>query len=229
MKTIIIGDVHGTTHWKDILDFENPNRVIFIGDYFDGYDNNVNEIQNFKNIIQYKNYNVCEVILLIGNHDHHYFPEIGYTGTSRYNLKKATKIEKLVNDNRSSLQIAYQLDNILFTHAGVSKTFMDSLFGEGKWDNRIVATELNNLFRFNPHAFEFDGVDSHGDDISQTPIWIRPRSLVADAIPNYLQVVGHTQFNNIKMHKNICFIDTMQHSREYLIYDGVSLSINSLK
>ena len=60
MKTIIIGDVHGTTHWKDILDFENPNRVIFIGDYFDGYDNNVNEIQNFKNIIQYKNYNVCE-------------------------------------------------------------------------------------------------------------------------------------------------------------------------
>ncbi len=227
MKTIILGDVHGTTHWKDIIKKEEPSRVIFIGDYFDGYDKKVKEVENFKNIIAYKNSNVSEVIMLIGNHDHHYFPEVGYTGTSRYNVKQSLTIEKLVNDNRSSLQIAYQLENMLFTHAGVSKTFMDSTFGEGKWDTKNVADELNNLFRFNPHAFEFNGLDSSGDDISQSPIWIRPRSLTADKI-DMLQIVGHTMVKNICTNQGVIYIDTMQTSKEYLIYDGVSLSTNKL-
>jgi predicted phosphodiesterase len=32
--TIIIGDIHGRSIWKDIIKKENPDRIIFIGDYF---------------------------------------------------------------------------------------------------------------------------------------------------------------------------------------------------
>lgn len=54
-------------------------KVIFIGDYFDSHDeySTVEQIQNFKDIIEYKTNSTKKVIMLIGNHDYHYFPEIG--------------------------------------------------------------------------------------------------------------------------------------------------------
>lgn len=33
MKTVIVGDIHGRTIWKDILEKEQPDRVVFLGDY----------------------------------------------------------------------------------------------------------------------------------------------------------------------------------------------------
>ena len=85
MKTIVIGDVHGRSLWKQIVNQENADRVIFIGDYFDSFDIKCeNQITNFLDIIEYKKSSGKEVIMLVGNHDHHYFPEIGYTGTSGY-------------------------------------------------------------------------------------------------------------------------------------------------
>ncbi|NBP57427.1 metallophosphoesterase, partial [bacterium] len=38
MKTIFIGDIHGRSIWKEIVEQEKPDRVIFIGDYFDSFD-----------------------------------------------------------------------------------------------------------------------------------------------------------------------------------------------
>jgi len=38
MKTIFIGDIHGQDTWKKIVESENPDRVVFIGDYFDSFD-----------------------------------------------------------------------------------------------------------------------------------------------------------------------------------------------
>jgi metallophosphoesterase superfamily enzyme len=38
MKTVFIGDVHGRDVWKNIIEVEKPNRVVFIGDYFDSFD-----------------------------------------------------------------------------------------------------------------------------------------------------------------------------------------------
>ena len=54
-KTVFIGDIHGRSIWKQIVEKENADRVIFIGDYFDSYDIiAVEQIQNFKDIIEYK-------------------------------------------------------------------------------------------------------------------------------------------------------------------------------
>ena len=39
MKTIILGDIHGRSNWKDILAAHpDATRVIFMGDYFDSFD-----------------------------------------------------------------------------------------------------------------------------------------------------------------------------------------------
>ena len=54
MKTIVIGDIHGRTIWKQIV-IENPDfdKLVFIGDYFDSFDIAFN--QNSKTLKTYSN------------------------------------------------------------------------------------------------------------------------------------------------------------------------------
>ena len=54
-KTLVLGDTHGRSNWKLAIHQEQPDRVIFIGDYFDSFEfSGVEQIDNFKQIIQYK-------------------------------------------------------------------------------------------------------------------------------------------------------------------------------
>ena len=110
MKTVVIGDVHGRSLWKLIVNQENPDRVIFIGDYFDSFNiKGEEQLNNFLDIIEYKKSSGKEVIMLIGNHDFHYFPEVGNTGTSGYQSIFKHQIEPTIDNNREHLQMAYQM------------------------------------------------------------------------------------------------------------------------
>ena len=244
-KTLVLGDTHGRSNWKLAIHQEQPDRVIFIGDYFDSFEfSGVEQIDNFKQIIQYKENNPqVEVVLLIGNHDHHYFPEIGYTGTSGYQSGIAPSITQAIDENRHHLQMAYGFDKYLLTHAGVSPVFMDQVFGENDWSVESVVVDLNELFRYKPKAFEFNGFDAYGDNTTQTPIWIRPRSLMSankkhkkSLRKEYIQIVGHTGMKRIDIDGSdkftggrYYFIDTMEISGEYLVIQDNSLSVNSVK
>jgi hypothetical protein len=233
-KSVILGDTHGRSLWKTVIANENPDRVIFIGDYFDSFDiSGVEQIHNFKEIIEYKENNPqIEVVLLIGNHDHHYFPEIGYTGTSGYQNRIAISITQVIEENRHHLQMAYKIDNFLFTHAGVSPVFMDQVFGPLGWEEDNVVEDLNELFKYKPKSFDFNGFESSGDNICQTPIWIRPRSLMASnkgdrgLKKKYIQIVGHTQVKLLDLNGSLktmggryYLIDCMETSGEYMIIE----------
>ena len=37
-KLVAIGDVHGRNTWKQIVEQEQPDTVVFVGDYFDSFD-----------------------------------------------------------------------------------------------------------------------------------------------------------------------------------------------
>lgn len=253
-KTLVLGDIHGRSNWKLAVHRENPDRVIFIGDYFDSFGmSGVEQIHNFKEIIEYKETaftNDCtddqhstKVVLLIGNHDHHYFPETGNTGTSGYQTRIAPSITQVIDENRHHLQMAYSFENFLFTHAGVSPVFMDQVFGIDGWSKETLVKDLNELFKHKPKAFEFNGFESTGDNSTQTPIWIRPRSLMSankrhpkGLRKDYIQIVGHTQMNKLDLEGSMkntggryYFIDTMDTSGEYLIIENNNLTVNSVK
>jgi len=256
MKTVIIGDIHGRSVWKLIVNQEQPDRVILIGDYFDSYDLlAVEQMYNFNEIIEYKEKSISregtlqehktEVIMLIGNHDYHYYPEIGNTGTSGYQYGAAAAISKLVDDNRHHLQMAYQMDDFLFTHAGVSSAFMDSVYGRDGWKVENIATDLNELFKYKPKTFEFGTMlhyntyqDPTGDNEEQSPIWIRPRALMRsnkDTLrKQVIQVVGHTQQEQIDI-KGMAtggryyYIDTLGTSGEYMIINNNEISFDTWK
>jgi hypothetical protein len=244
MKTVVIGDIHGRSLWKLIVHQENPDRVIFIGDYFDSFDiSGVEQIQNFKEILEYKKTSGKEVILLIGNHDHHYYPEIGNTGTSGYQKGIAPNITQVIDENRKHLQMAYCYDEFLFTHAGVSPEFMDASFGPNDWNEDTVVTQLNELFEYQPRKFDFNGFDPYGDNTYQTPIWIRPRSLMAvnkkhdkGLKKKYIQIVGHTQVNKLDLvgaqkaaGGRYYLIDCLGTTGEYLVIQDGELIVGQTK
>jgi hypothetical protein len=246
MKTLVLGDTHGRSFWKLITHKEKPDRVIFIGDYFDSFEiPGLDQIQNFKEIIEYKEKAECEVIMLIGNHDYHYMPGITEQ-FSGYQHNLAPSIQFVLDNNKHHLQMAYQMGEFLFTHAGVSSEFMDSVFGSTGWTVETLEADLNEQFKYKPLTFGFGMavditkalyLDEYGDNREQSPIWIRPRSLMAanreTLRKQVIQVVGHTQVTTMtgqeKMSGGRYYLtDCLETSGEYLIIEDGKTSLGKI-
>ncbi len=226
MKTITIGDTHGRSIWKEIVKKEHDaDKWIFIGDYFDslhgGYSAN-RQIENFKDILEFQRYYPEKVILLTGNHDQHYTKgwKEYYAGfQSTYAIDIGEIIHLALREDL--LQMCYKQDNILFSHAGITKTWCES----NEIDIENVEQSINDLFKYKPNSFKFTSGAHHsdkGDDVTQSPIWVRPRSLFEDKIDGYIHVVGHTVQDNLITTNDIVLIDTLGTSGEYLeINNGI--------
>ena len=239
--TIIIGDIHGRSIWKDIIKKENPDRIIFIGDYFDSFDIlGPQQSKNFQEIIDYKENTDKEVILLIGNHDYQYTPSATEEYSGHQGAVGKIIINHLLQGSKDHLQMAYQFDNILCTHAGVTEEF---LLRSGWDDTTPITDHLNELWKYTPKVFEFgyyipdtEYKQENGDDIRQSPIWVRPRSLMKNAQrfkQDIIQVVGHTAQNQIDIKGKATggryyFIDTLGTSGEYLIVKDGLITSNKL-
>lgn len=233
MRTVFIGDIHGHDSWKKVVEKEKPDHVVFVGDYFDSFNVSAAEqIHNFKEIIAYKESSPhVHVIMLIGNHDHHYFPEVGYTGTSGFQSGPHVAIGQLLDENRHHLQMAYQYKDYLCTHAGVSPLWLK----KWGWDGQeSIIRFINTLWKQKQHkCFLFSGYNPYGDDVDQTPIWIRPRSLqkaCQETKGNYIQIVGHTGVEQIDIEGKSTggryyYIDAMR-AGQYLVHteeEGLTL------
>ncbi len=224
MKIIAVGDIHGRTNWEQIVK-QHPefDKFVFIGDYFDPYDDipATKQIENFNNIIAFKAANKDKVIMLIGNHDYHYMKDVD-ENYSRFNYHNAAAISNEFTRHNELLQLCCIIDKYLFVHAGVTKYWC--------YANNInidcnLEYQLNNLFTTNKRAFRFtpgEYFSMTGDEICQSPIWVRPQSLMADAIDNYTQIVGHTQVKEINVNNPFCnaiFIDALNYNQYLVIED----------
>ena len=220
MKTLLIGDIHGRTTWKGIIQKESPNRVVFFGDYFDSFDiSGIDQIHNFNQIIEFKETTDIEVIMLVGNHDHHYL-HIGET-YSGFQSALQHDIYFTLKRNTKYLQVVYLFDNILCSHAGISPIWLDETFG--LWSKSTMVDDVNELYNYQPKKFNFShkGFDPYGDSVEQGPLWIRPRSLMKsnkgdDGFKkNFIQVFGHTPLDNI--HNSFISSEKSMGSRYYNI------------
>lgn len=239
MKIIALGDTHGNPLWKSIVNVEkDADLFVFIADYFDSFLYSLEEqINNFKDIIQFKKDNMDKVILLVGNHDEHYITR--YSGTSGYQPLGEHLIKPLFLHDIDLFQLTYKIDNLLFSHAGISPEFMDDVFGAKGWNEDNIVDLLNNKFKYQPLFVKFNSegktkryVDYSGDDTHQSPVWIRPFSLQKANRRNkmlydkYIQIIGHTQQKKLLVDQHdlggkYIFIDTINTSGEYLeIIDG---------
>ena len=235
MKTVILGDTHGRDCWKQIVANEAPDRVIFIGDYFDSFDNTaVEQMHNFKEIIDWKQSGQSEVIMLIGNHDYHYMRGVTqyYSG---YQSGARPAIEQLLYENKNHMQMAYGMNGFLFSHAGISSDWL-KIHGYDNESNLI--DWINDMWKYKPNVFGFAGRDPYGDSKISSPIWIRPYSLQAanrDTLRDqFIQVVGHTTQGKIDTEGKSTggryyYIDTLGTSGQYMILEQISTDNGTIK
>lgn len=197
MKILVFGDTHGRDLWKTVVQSENPDLTIFLGDYFTSRESisETDQISNFWEILKFKKNNEGRVILLRGNHD---TEAMGYFWAQCwpkfYKKSVFTEDEKNLQAFLDNTQWVYQYADIVFSHAGISKTWMNGIMN--KYPEVKTVSDLNSLppseeFAFtagkdNPH-------DGYGNSIYQPCTWIRPLELMSDALSDLKQVVGHTR------------------------------------
>lgn len=223
MRLIAFGDTHGRLIWEEIVKKEiDSDKFIFLGDFFDTHGDETPEqqIENFKKIVEFKKNSMNKVILLLGNHDYHYLDNI-YQTYSGYQLHYANQINELLEGalKDNLLQMCFKYDKYVFTHAGITKTWANA----NNIDLEDIENSINHLFNTKRGVFTFtpgDNMSNTGDDITQTPIWVRLNALALDIIPNVVCVVGHTPQRNIDIVGNIIAIDTLGTSKEYLVIEN---------
>lgn len=199
-KTVILGDIHGRDVWKRIIADEKPSRVIFLGDYVSSREgiSESDQIKNLEEILEFKEEPEfeMEIILLRGNHD---LEALGYHWAECYPSFREKSFflgnsEALKKRFLKNTQWIYrdEENNVTYSHAGISKTWFSRVqqaYPEVKTVVDINSLEPTELFAFcaGPDA----PFDTSGYSKYQPCVWIRPNTLVVDAIEG-TQIVGHT-------------------------------------
>jgi len=198
------------TSWDD--DFEDDDLKLSDQEFYDKYYPKSKKLihqpfedtsEILKDVINFKKENKNKVILLIGNHDSHYmYNEIG--GCSRYDFINCVAYEKLFRKNKNLFQYAYQIDDKLFTHAGVSNTWLNyfestiSAYGLKKDFSNIadVINKMGEKFLSNK-ILNATGISRGGNALSGGPTWADYDDTYRDYLTGFDQYVGHSQVNYI--------------------------------
>ena len=150
MKILVIPDVHARRFWREAVDkyADECDKIIFIGDYVDPYQpegyTRTDAIRTLEDVIEYKRNNRDKVILLIGNHDAHYFLK-GFPRSTRYDSSHAYKLREIYSTNKDLFRLAYEEiingRKYLFTHAGVMNSWLErnkKIIGAGRWSTKAA-------------------------------------------------------------------------------------------
>ena len=197
MLVNIIPDVHGEIKWKELINL-SCDKIIFLGDYVDSFTiTNEQIINNLNEIITLKKEYLDKVILLWGNHDLMYYhindldfrcsgfrPEIGLT------------LHEIFSNNNKLFQYAHQINNYIFTHAGIQNNWFTTKF-KGNI-NKNIADQLNNpIDRDQFKALHQVGYRRGGYSDVGGIVWCDKNELTKP-LKNYNQIVGHTRTNEVK-------------------------------
>ncbi|MCL1814345.1 MAG: metallophosphoesterase [Treponema sp.] len=187
---LAIGDTHGRSFWKSYIK-EEYKEFYFTGDYFDSFDIPFPKQQT--NFLE-----ICEaartdnrIKMCLGNHDYHYLEGVNKQQYSGFQDNNHKKISAILEKNMDLLKIVFVTkDNFIISHAGITEWFLNSIGGKRPED-------INKAFEKDRNVLIFNGINVYGDDITQSPIWVRPGSLQRNPLPGYSQIVGHTPVRKI--------------------------------
>lgn len=213
MKVIVVPDVHSRTFWKDVVNVK-CDKIIFLGDYVDPYPSEDpetlydNPVDCLEEIIQFKRDNFEKVELLYGNHILHYVLN-GFPESSRYNRISSGLYERIIKENQNLFTIGYVIDNVIFTHAGITKEWAKllnkSVLEVGKFLQQSIDFDKDfvNYGYLAAVSYYRGGWDSCGScewaDIREH-INHHETEVKGEIVPigeeGIYQVFGHTQLNN---------------------------------
>lgn len=209
MKILVIPDVHLKPRIFDrameIMENSDCVRAVCVGDIADdwGLQRDVELYEKtMKKAVEFaKKY--PDTLWCYGNHDLAYlWDKYDHPGFSV--CAKDTVCEYFnILDETVDLAIIHRVDNVLFSHAGLTKEFVDYYLAEYRDDVDALIDAVN-------------GMDEAAlwDDIS--PLWARPQYNYVDGDmypPEYFQVVGHTPVRSIINQGDLLTVDVFSTDR----------------
>ena len=233
MKILVVGDIHGNFN-RVLAEVKRKmwffDHVVFLGDYVDSFDENQNGypmINGFNRLMemkaQHKGFHT-----LIGNHCFSYISDPNVSG-HRYDF--AEQYREMFMKNLDNLDIACKLGDYVFSHAGISKVWVETAgindpsdfflnwakISREDYDKMDLIEKINYVFHKEMfELFDFDINDRSycGEDPRQGPLWIRPDALWAN-MAFEKQIVGHTEIQPDK-----CPFVFKDENRELIVLDS---------
>lgn len=211
-KILIIPDVHGRKFWHKAKELINKvDQVVFLGDYLDPYSREgitfEDALNEFKQILEFKEKYSDKVVLLVGNHDMHYI-QLEFMDCSRLNVYRRVEIHDLFMNNIDKFQLIYEINNYLFSHAGVYLEWIKKY--------EITLKELFNFKKFIKerwNTLEDVSYERGGWCKVGSCIWADIRESIQNELPVIFkkQIVGHTQMQeNPYITSRIACLDVRQ-------------------
>lgn len=212
MRVLIIPDVHLKAWMFDdadrILSNGGADRAVVLGDLVDEWGCEANGLLYGETLSRALTFQQAhpDTLWCYGNHDMAYLWNVPCSGNSRYyNVREAAVIGlRALYDAVPEGNAAYihRIENVLFSHAGVSRMYVRDHRGSIGYDNeQAVIDQINTLHRG----------DMWYDD---SPLWLRPQKCYAGyRLEMYrprrlLQVVGHSPMQEITQEGNLLSCDT---------------------
>ena len=213
MKVLVIPDVH-LKAWmfaraSELMKEHSIDRAVCLMDIPDDWDQERNTAlyeETFDSAIAFANA-FPKTFWCWGNHDLSYpwgKPESGYSAYAESIVIRKLQELKEALENEFRLAYVHRIDNVLFSHGGVTQEFVWKHVGSREArDTNLVLDVINSL-----RDREMWKLDS--------PIWVRPQ---VDEVRMYqesrfLQVVGHTPVKSIIQKGNVISCDVFSTSRD---------------
>lgn len=211
-KRIVIGDIHGRIDiFSKIYKNEMPDdgsvySVLLLGDYLDTHEKispeaQVNGLKILLELQKKHQKEYGEFIMLMGNHDFHYFLDDVHERYSGYNIRTACLSELILKQAVAKHNIKFaEIDTInrtIYSHAGVTNTWINNR------DKIAIPVNMIDVASYDDFKFTYGNhSDLYGEDPLNGPLWVRPMSLLSDMYSDYdnackkvttwTQIVGHT-------------------------------------
>ncbi len=137
MKTIIISDLHNRIDFVELAlsspILEPYDRVLFLGDYFDDFNDTIQDTRNVAKWLRKSLYEPNRIHLM-GTHDMWYrFPSNHFLKASGNTINKAYAIDHILTDEDwNILKLFHYEQNFLMTHAGVHQYLINQYISENK-------------------------------------------------------------------------------------------------
>ena len=195
-EIIVIGDIHGESCWKEIVERHPGEKYIFLGDYCDPYNHDLFEdevLNNLSQIIKFKQEHSDNVILLLGNHDMQYIDDTAEL-CSRYMVRINNEIEELFKENKDSFQKIHAEGNLLFTHAGISQNWFQTNFAN--MDKGDILEIINS--HDNAGVLHHCG-KARGGHMPYGGIFWADKNEMCNPLNGFIQIVGHTRVPDISL------------------------------
>ena len=199
MKMIIISDLHNRVNWiESFLSSFKHDKVVFLGDYFDEFNDTLNDIQKSAEWLKQSLQNPNRIHLM-GTHDMWYRFLNPFLRASGNNEGKWNIInDVLIDKDWSKLRLFHFEQDFLLTHAGLHQ----SLLGKHKFsidyikfltDNALSDIKNNKENQLLGAGFARKGSQPFGGIT-----WL-DWNKEFEPIPNLNQIVGHTTFEYLQM------------------------------